>query len=44
MTTAGFLSMVASLVFVVTLCTWCYYRVLTAPSPPAEPFDEFHSA
>lgn len=44
MTTAGFLSMVFSLVFVVGLCSWCYYRVLTAPSPPAEPFDEFHSA
>lgn len=44
MTTAGLISMVLSLAFVVGLVSWCYYRVLTAPTPPPEQLEEFHSA
>ena len=44
MTTAGFVSMILSLVFVVGLVSWCYYRVLTAPSEPPKPVEDFHSA
>lgn len=44
MTVAGVVSMVLSLVFVVGLVSWCYYRVLTAPAEPPEPTKDFHSA
>jgi hypothetical protein len=44
MTTAGFASMILSLVFVVGLVSWCYYRVLTAPSEPPKQVEDFHSA
>lgn len=44
MTTAGLISMVLSLTFVVALVSWCYYRVLTAPTEPPEALKEFHSA
>ncbi len=44
MTLAGLLSMVLSLSFVVGLVSWCYYRVLKAPSPPPEETEHFHSA
>jgi len=44
MTTAGFVSMILSLVFVVGLVSWCYYRVLTAPSEPPKQVEDFHSA
>lgn len=44
MTTAGFVSMILSLVFVVGLTSWCYYRVLTAPAEPPKPVEDFHSA
>jgi hypothetical protein len=44
MTTAGFVSMALSLVFVVSLVGWCYYRVLTAPEQPPEQSKDFHSA
>lgn len=44
MTTAGMISMVLSLTFVVGLVGWCYYRVLTAPQEPPKPTDDFHSA
>lgn len=44
MTFAGIVSMVLSLVFVVGLVSWCYYRVMTAPSEPPEDVEHFHSA
>ncbi|MEO6594472.1 MAG: hypothetical protein ABIP94_06945 [Planctomycetota bacterium] len=44
MTTAGLISMVLSLSFVIGLVSWCYYRVLTAPTPPPEQLEDFHSA
>lgn len=44
MTTIGFVMMLLSLVFVVGLAFWCYYRVLTAPTPPPEETEHFHSA
>ncbi len=44
MTTAGFVSMILSLVFVVGLCAWCYFRVLTAPAEPPKQAEDFHSA
>lgn len=44
MTTAGLISMILSLTFVVGLVSWCYYRVLTAPTPPPEEAEHFHSA
>lgn len=44
MTTAGLISMLLSLVFVVGLVVWCYHRVLTAPAEPPEKSKDFHSA
>jgi len=44
MTTAGFVSMILSLTFVVGLVTWCYRRVLTAPAEPPKQVEDFHSA
>jgi hypothetical protein len=44
MTTAGLISMVLSLIFVVGLVSWCYFRVLTAPTAPPEEPEHFHSA
>lgn len=44
MTTAGLISMVLSLTFVVALVIWCYYRVLTSPTPPPPQLEDFHSA
>jgi hypothetical protein len=44
MTTAGLISMLLSLVFVVGLVAWCYHRVLTAPAEPPEQTKDFHSA
>ncbi|MFM1872839.1 MAG: hypothetical protein RL398_2261 [Planctomycetota bacterium] len=44
MTTAGLISMVLSLIFVVGLVSWCYFRVLSAPTPPPEEPEHFHSA
>ncbi len=44
MTTAGFVSMILSLAFVVGLVSWCYYRVLTAPTEPPKQVEDFHSA
>jgi hypothetical protein len=44
MTTAGLVSMILSLTFVVGLVAWCYYRVLTAPTAPPEQSEHFHSA
>jgi hypothetical protein len=44
MTTAGLVSMILSLTFVVGLVAWCYHRVLTAPTPPPEQTEHFHSA
>lgn len=44
MTTTGFVMMLLSLVFVVGLVSWCYYRVLTAPTTPPEQAEDFHSA
>lgn len=35
MTIGGWIFMVVSLAFVWGLAGWCYYRVLTAPAPPA---------
>lgn len=34
---AGWVVMVTSIVFVVALVAFCYYRVLTAPSPDGLP-------
>lgn len=44
MSTTGCVLMVLSLCFVVGLAIWCYYRVLTAPTPPPEEVEHFHSA
>lgn len=33
MTTAGWLFMILSITFVVTLTGWCYVKVLLAPEP-----------
>lgn len=44
MTTAGLISMVLSLTFVVGLVSWCYHRVLTAKTPPPAELEDFHSA
>lgn len=40
----GWTFMILSLVFVVGLTAWCYKRVLSAPSEPAKPSKDFHSA
>jgi hypothetical protein len=44
MSTAGVISMVLSLTFVIGLVSWCYYRVLTAPTEPPKQVEDFHSA
>lgn len=44
MSTAGLISMFLSLCFVIGLVSWCYYRVLTAETPPPEETEHFHSA
>jgi hypothetical protein len=40
----GWIFMIASLIFVVGLTVWCYYRVLKAPAAVPEPAKDFHSA
>ena len=37
MTLTGWIFMILSITFVVTLVSWCYYRVLTAPGESTEP-------
>jgi hypothetical protein len=37
MRTDGWIFMLFSIGFVVTLTAWCYYRVLTAPGESTEP-------
>ena len=44
MTTLGWIFMLSSLTFVWSLTLWCFRKVLTAPEPPAEQFEEFRSA
>ncbi|HVS09832.1 MAG TPA: hypothetical protein VMS76_08145 [Planctomycetota bacterium] len=39
MTTGGWIFMLVSVGFVVSLVTYCYYRVLTAPKEIVEPPD-----
>ncbi|HEX6881953.1 MAG TPA: hypothetical protein VF530_01155 [Planctomycetota bacterium] len=44
MTAAGWIFMLCSLAFVWGLTLWCYRKILTAPEPPAEEVEHFHSA
>jgi hypothetical protein len=44
MTLLGWLFLLSSTVFVWGLTLYCFYRVLTAPEPPAEEFEHFRSA
>jgi hypothetical protein len=44
MTPLGWIFMIVSVSFVWTLAIWCFYRVLSAPRPPAEEVQDFHSA
>ena len=37
MNTEGWIFMIVSITFVVSLTAWCYYRVLTTPGEPTEP-------
>ena len=37
MTPGGWIFMTTSLVFVLSLVSWCYYKVLTTPTHPVEP-------
>jgi hypothetical protein len=37
MTPQGWIFMIGSIVFVVSLTAWCYYRVLTTPGESTEP-------
>jgi hypothetical protein len=40
MTTLGWIFMIISIGFVVSLTIWCYAKVLTLPTDPAEVSDE----
>lgn len=44
MTPLGWIFMLVSVVGVWSLTGYCFYRVLTAPTPPAEEPQHFHSA
>lgn len=44
MTIMGWLFMAGSLAFVWGLTLWCFRKVLTAPEPPPEQVERFHSA
>jgi hypothetical protein len=44
MTPLGWLFLLASLTFVVSLTTWCFYKVLSVREDPPDPVKEFHSA
>jgi hypothetical protein len=44
MTALGWIFMIVSVSFVWILTIWCFYRVLSAPQPPAEEVQEFRSA
>ncbi len=44
MTPLGWIFMTLSLAFVWGLTLWCYKRILSAPEPPAEQSEDFHSA
>ena len=44
MTVLGWVFLVSSLSAVWGLTGWCFYRVLTAPEPPPEETQHFHSA
>ena len=44
MTIGGWIFMLSSLAFVWGLTLWCFKRVLSAPTDPAEPVKDFHSA
>ena len=44
MTVTGWLFLIASLAFVVTLTGWCYVRVLSVHEDPPDPVKDFHSA
>ncbi len=44
MTLMGWIFMATSLSFVWGLVLWCFKRVLTAPEPPPEQAEHFHSA
>jgi hypothetical protein len=44
MTALGWVFMLGSAAFVWGLTAFCYYRVLTAPAPPAEEPQHFRSA
>lgn len=44
MTPLGWIFMLTSLVFVWGLTLWCFRQVLSAPEPPPEQAQDFHSA
>jgi hypothetical protein len=44
MTALGWTFMIGSAGFVWSLTIWCFYRVLSAPEPPAEEVQDFRSA
>lgn len=44
MSALGWIFMLSSLAFVWGLTLWCFRRVLSAPEPPAEQIEDFHSA
>lgn len=44
MTALGWLIMIGSLLFVWSLCGWCYYQMLTQKEAPIEEVEHFHSA
>jgi hypothetical protein len=44
MTALGWVFLIASLVFVVALTGWCYYKVLSVQEDPPDPVKDFHNA
>jgi hypothetical protein len=44
MTPLGWVFLLASLTFVVSLTGWCFYKVLSVHEDPPDPVKEFHSA
>lgn len=44
MTPAGWIFLTASLVFVLGLTLWCFYKVIAGGTKPPDPVSDFHSA
>jgi hypothetical protein len=44
MTSAGWIFLIASLVFVWGLTLWCFYKVISGGKKPPDPVSDFHSA